>query len=424
MAGASAGTSGGTVTSPTSPAQIRNVVLVGPSGSGKTTLLEAILAGTGTISRAGRTTEGTTVSDFDEAEIRQQRSVGLSLAPVVVDGVKINFLDTPGYADFVGDLRAGLRAADAALFVISAVDGVDGGTQQLWEECAAVGMPRAVVVTRLDHPRADFDGTGHRLPGRLRRGRAAAGPAAARRGRPAHRLHRPDRRGGPRLLVGRPGRPRAERRRAGDGRGQPRHAHRGDHRRERGRDPDGPLPQRRAHRHRDPDHRPRDGRGPRLVLPGGRHRRGGQRLRDRRGARARAARVPGAGRASAARRDLALRAAAGSAGLRSGRTAVRRGRRRRPPTRTSGACPWCGSSPGPSRPTRCCTCPVTSRPTGGTRTTTSTSGSARCRAPWARCSGPSTVASPGTSSPSPSSPAPRPATPCPTRTTRCSCSPG
>ena len=75
------------------------------------------------------------------------------------DGVKINLLDTPGYADFVGELRAGLRAADAALFVVSAVDGVDAATAALWEECAAVGMPRAVVVTRLDHPRADFDET-------------------------------------------------------------------------------------------------------------------------------------------------------------------------------------------------------------------------------------------------------------------------
>ncbi len=148
---------GGSVSAPTSSTGIRNVVLVGPSGAGKTTLLEAILAESGTIPRAGRTTEGTTVSDFDESEVRQQRSVGLALAPVLVDGVKVNFLDTPGYADFVGDLRAGLRAADAALFVISAVDGVDGGTQMLWEECAAVGMPRAVVVTRLDHPRADFD---------------------------------------------------------------------------------------------------------------------------------------------------------------------------------------------------------------------------------------------------------------------------
>ncbi len=148
---------GGSVSAPASPANIRNVVLVGPSGAGKTTLLESMLAATGTINRAGRTTEGTTVSDFDEAEVRQQRSVGLAVAPVMVDGVKVNFVDTPGYADFVGDLRAGLRAADAALFVISAVDGVDGGTQLLWEECAAVGMPRAVVVTRLDHPRADFD---------------------------------------------------------------------------------------------------------------------------------------------------------------------------------------------------------------------------------------------------------------------------
>jgi len=83
--------------------------------------------------------------------------VNLALAPLDVNGVKVNLLDTPGYADFVGDLRAGLRAADAALFVVSAADGVDGTTQMLWEECAAVGMPRAVVITKLDHQRADFD---------------------------------------------------------------------------------------------------------------------------------------------------------------------------------------------------------------------------------------------------------------------------
>jgi elongation factor G len=140
-----------------SPSGIRNVVLVGHSGSGKTTLVEALLAATGTISRTGRVEDGTTVSDFDEAEHRQQRSVSLSLAPVVDDGIKVNLLDTPGYPDFVGDLRAGLRAADAALFVIAATDGVDGMTRMLWEECAAVEMPRAVVITKVDAPRADAE---------------------------------------------------------------------------------------------------------------------------------------------------------------------------------------------------------------------------------------------------------------------------
>jgi elongation factor G len=141
------------------PDAIRNVVLVGHTGAGKTTLLEALLVATGTITRSGRVEDGTTISDFDDAEIRQQRSIGLSLAPVVRDGVKVNLLDAPGYADYVGDLRAGLRAADCALFVVAAPDGIDGTTRMLWDECAAVSMPRAVVVTKLDHPRADYDGT-------------------------------------------------------------------------------------------------------------------------------------------------------------------------------------------------------------------------------------------------------------------------
>jgi elongation factor G len=138
------------------PGSIRNVVLVGHSGSGKTSLVEALLAYTGTIQRPGRIEDGSTVSDFDEVEIRQQRSVNLTLAPSGYDGITVNLLDTPGYADFTGDLRAGLRAADSALFVVSATDGVDGVTQMLWDECAAVGMPRAVVITKIDHQRADF----------------------------------------------------------------------------------------------------------------------------------------------------------------------------------------------------------------------------------------------------------------------------
>ncbi len=135
------------------------MVLVGHSGSGKTSLVEALLAATGTIQRQGSIEEGTTVSDFDEVEIRQQRSVNLTLAPLVHNGIKVNLLDTPGYADFTGDLRAGLRAADSALFAISATDGIDGLTRMLWEECAAVGMPRAVVITKIDHQRAEFEAT-------------------------------------------------------------------------------------------------------------------------------------------------------------------------------------------------------------------------------------------------------------------------
>ena len=140
-----------------SPAAIRNVVLIGPSGGGKTTLVDALLTATGVLSRTGSVVDGTTVCDFDEAEISQQRSVGLALASLSHNGVKVNLIDTPGYADFVGELRAGLRAADCALFVIPANEGVDALTRSLWQECQQVGMPRAVVVTKLDHARANYD---------------------------------------------------------------------------------------------------------------------------------------------------------------------------------------------------------------------------------------------------------------------------
>ncbi|WP_326584085.1 elongation factor G-like protein EF-G2 [Streptomyces sp. NBC_00481] len=147
----------GRATAADHPASVRNVVLVGHSGSGKTTLVEALALTAGAVNRAGRVEDGGTVSDYDEIEHRQQRSVQLSLVPVEWGGYKINLLDTPGYADFVGELRAGLRAADAALFVVSASDGVDGSTRMVWEECAAVGMPRAIVITHLEAARADFE---------------------------------------------------------------------------------------------------------------------------------------------------------------------------------------------------------------------------------------------------------------------------
>ncbi len=139
------------------PDRIRNVVLVGHAASGKTTLVESLLLATGVITRAGRIEDGTTVCDHESVENRMGRSVSLAVASTVHDGVKINLIDTPGHADFVGEVRAGLRAGDAALFVVSAVDGVDGVTRMLWEECAAVGMPRAVVLTHIDQQRADVE---------------------------------------------------------------------------------------------------------------------------------------------------------------------------------------------------------------------------------------------------------------------------
>ncbi|PYC76378.1 elongation factor G-like protein EF-G2, partial [Streptomyces tateyamensis] len=119
----------------------------------------------GALSRAGRVSEGSTVSDHEEIEHQQQRSVRLALVPVEWRGVKINLLDPPGHADFAGELRAALHAADAAVFVVSATDlpGDTGSPEQtsptlaLWRECAAAGLPRAIAVTHMDAARADFD---------------------------------------------------------------------------------------------------------------------------------------------------------------------------------------------------------------------------------------------------------------------------
>jgi elongation factor G len=149
----------GTAPEPRSADKVRNVALVGHAGAGKTTLAEALLVATGALPRAGRVEDGSTCLDTEEVEVRQQRSVSLGVATIEHSGHRITILDTPGSPDFVGELRAGLRAADAALFVVSAVNGVDAATVQLWEECAAVGMPRAVVITQLDRARADVDDT-------------------------------------------------------------------------------------------------------------------------------------------------------------------------------------------------------------------------------------------------------------------------
>jgi elongation factor G len=138
---------------------IRNVLLVGHGGAGKTTLLEAMLFTSGAITRMGTVEDATTVSDHDPDEQRKGISVSLSMAPIEWEGVKINVLDAPGYADFVADLRSAIRAVDAVIVVVSAVDGVEVQTEAAWELAVEQGLPRAIFVNKLDRERADFQGT-------------------------------------------------------------------------------------------------------------------------------------------------------------------------------------------------------------------------------------------------------------------------
>lgn len=138
---------------------IRNVLLVGHSGSGKTTLLEAMLLASGAITRMGSVTEGTTVSDHEPEEIAKGISVTLAMAPIEWRGTKINVLDAPGAADFVGELRNAIRAVDAVVVVVSAVDGVEVQTEAAWELAVEAGIPRAILVNKLDRDRASFDAT-------------------------------------------------------------------------------------------------------------------------------------------------------------------------------------------------------------------------------------------------------------------------
>ena len=139
--------------------KIRNVALVGHGGAGKTTLAEALLFAAGAIQRMGKVEDGTTVCDFDPEEQKRTISVSLALAPFEHDGYKINVIDTPGYADFVGDVTAALRAADLAVFVVSAVEGVEVQTETAWQLAEAQGMPRAIFVNKLDRERASFQRT-------------------------------------------------------------------------------------------------------------------------------------------------------------------------------------------------------------------------------------------------------------------------
>lgn len=148
-------------------AEIRNVALVGHGGSGKTSLAEALLHRSGAITRLGRVEDGTTVCDFDPEEHQRGFSLSLAVAPVEWREHKINLIDCPGYADFLGDVAAALRVADLAVFVVSAVDGVEVQTEEVWRMAAEVGLPRMVFINKLDRERASYDATLGQLRERL-----------------------------------------------------------------------------------------------------------------------------------------------------------------------------------------------------------------------------------------------------------------
>jgi elongation factor G len=135
------------------------VVLVGHGSSGKTTLAEALLHHTGVVGRMGKVEDGTTVCDFEPEEVKRHLSLSLAIAPIEVGGHKINLIDTPGYLDFVADVHAALRVADLAVFVVSAVEGVEVGTEVSWRLAAKLGVPRMIFVNKLDRERASFDRT-------------------------------------------------------------------------------------------------------------------------------------------------------------------------------------------------------------------------------------------------------------------------
>jgi len=136
---------------------IRNVGLFGHGGGGKTSLAEAMLFATGAINRLGRVEDGTTVSDYDPEETKRHISVNLSLIPCEWKEHKVNIVDAPGYADFVGEVRGALRVVESAIVLIDAVSGVEVGTEMVWKQCDAHNLPRFAFVNRIDRENADFE---------------------------------------------------------------------------------------------------------------------------------------------------------------------------------------------------------------------------------------------------------------------------
>ena len=142
---------------------IRNVALVGHGGCGKTTFLESALLATGVIDRLGKVEDGNTVSDYDKMEIEKGFSINTSIVPVEWKDSKINFIDTPGYFDFIGEVTAALRASEAAVILVDAGAGIQVGTEQAWKACERYKMPRFIVINKRDKDEFDFYKTFNKL---------------------------------------------------------------------------------------------------------------------------------------------------------------------------------------------------------------------------------------------------------------------
>lgn len=138
--------------------QIRNLVLLGHGGCGKTTLAEALLYSTKAVERFGKVDDGTSTMDYDPEEIKRKISIGTSIAPLEYRDTKVNILDTPGFFDFVGEVKGALRAADAAAIVVCAVSGVEVGTEKAWGYTEEQNLPRVIIVNKMDRENANFDG--------------------------------------------------------------------------------------------------------------------------------------------------------------------------------------------------------------------------------------------------------------------------
>ncbi|MHB8600779.1 MAG: elongation factor G [Ktedonobacteraceae bacterium] len=137
--------------------QIRNVALISHVGSGKTSLVDAALFDSGAVTRQGKVDEGSSISDYDPDELKRRMSLNAKVLPIEWNNTKINFIDTPGYADFAGEVKAALRVADAALVVVTAEKGVEVGTELVWQYADERNLPRMVLVNKLDRENTSFD---------------------------------------------------------------------------------------------------------------------------------------------------------------------------------------------------------------------------------------------------------------------------